>query len=274
MRSVALTVLAMLAGSAGSASAQVLYSADFESPAFSPGALRSQNGWGAISWIGGIDTDQIATGVSASGTQAIRQDASVLTAPQTGGVGRNQNYWPLLNGRPVIRVAWSSLVPEGQTGDALFGMAAIATAGSPPWTGTGVVAVGTEGSLWRSDRLGNGEKVGVTVPVGSWNHIEMYIDYESRVLTVVVNGRVQSLRSPFMEMADDFFRGIALLTATEMPSTAFAYTDDVEIEALIHGPCYANCDGSSTAPILNIDDFTCFINTFAHGQTVLAAQQL
>jgi hypothetical protein len=27
--------------------------------------------------------------------------------------------------------------------------------------------------------------------------------------------------------------------------------------------CYANCDGSTTAPILNIDDFTCFINEFA-----------
>lgn len=28
---------------------------------------------------------------------------------------------------------------------------------------------------------------------------------------------------------------------------------------------YANCDGSTTAPVLNIDDFTCFINAFAEG---------
>jgi hypothetical protein len=27
--------------------------------------------------------------------------------------------------------------------------------------------------------------------------------------------------------------------------------------------CYPNCDGSSVAPILNVDDFTCFINKFA-----------
>lgn len=32
--------------------------------------------------------------------------------------------------------------------------------------------------------------------------------------------------------------------------------------------CYANCDGSTTFPILNVDDFTCFIDRFA------AAQQL
>jgi hypothetical protein len=29
--------------------------------------------------------------------------------------------------------------------------------------------------------------------------------------------------------------------------------------------CYANCDQSTTAPILNIDDFTCFINRYAMG---------
>lgn len=29
--------------------------------------------------------------------------------------------------------------------------------------------------------------------------------------------------------------------------------------------CWANCDGSTTAPILNVEDFTCFINRFAAG---------
>ncbi|MBL9031921.1 MAG: hypothetical protein JNM80_09465 [Phycisphaerae bacterium] len=29
------------------------------------------------------------------------------------------------------------------------------------------------------------------------------------------------------------------------------------------GPCYANCDGSTTTPLLNINDFVCFLNTFA-----------
>jgi len=30
-------------------------------------------------------------------------------------------------------------------------------------------------------------------------------------------------------------------------------------------PCYANCDGSSVAPVLNVNDFTCFLNKFAAG---------
>jgi probable HAF family extracellular repeat protein len=36
--------------------------------------------------------------------------------------------------------------------------------------------------------------------------------------------------------------------------------------ATIPGPaCYANCDGSTTAPILNVGDFTCFLQKFASG---------
>jgi hypothetical protein len=31
-------------------------------------------------------------------------------------------------------------------------------------------------------------------------------------------------------------------------------------------PCYANCDGSSTPPVLNVGDFTCFLQQFAGGQ--------
>jgi YVTN family beta-propeller protein len=39
-------------------------------------------------------------------------------------------------------------------------------------------------------------------------------------------------------------------------------------------PCYANCDESTTAPILNVDDFTCFINQFAMAQSLPHAQQV
>jgi trimeric autotransporter adhesin len=39
--------------------------------------------------------------------------------------------------------------------------------------------------------------------------------------------------------------------------------------------CYANCDGSTTEPVLNVEDFTCFINEFAQAmQLPTAAQQI
>ena len=31
--------------------------------------------------------------------------------------------------------------------------------------------------------------------------------------------------------------------------------------------CYANCDGSTTAPVLNVNDFVCFGNRFAAGDS-------
>jgi hypothetical protein len=39
-------------------------------------------------------------------------------------------------------------------------------------------------------------------------------------------------------------------------------------------PCYANCDGSTTEPVLNVDDFTCFINEYASAQTLPHEQQV
>jgi hypothetical protein len=39
-------------------------------------------------------------------------------------------------------------------------------------------------------------------------------------------------------------------------------------------PCYANCDGSTVAPNLNIDDFICFVNEFAQAQAVPPSQQM
>jgi hypothetical protein len=39
-------------------------------------------------------------------------------------------------------------------------------------------------------------------------------------------------------------------------------------------PCYANCDQSSVQPVLNVDDFTCFINQYAAGASLAAAAQV
>lgn len=36
---------------------------------------------------------------------------------------------------------------------------------------------------------------------------------------------------------------------------------------VLGGPCYANCDGSSIPPVLNVSDFVCFQNAFAASST-------
>jgi len=41
--------------------------------------------------------------------------------------------------------------------------------------------------------------------------------------------------------------------------------EDFDNVRLTAGGCYANCDGSTTTPVLNVLDFSCFLNHFAAG---------
>jgi hypothetical protein len=48
-------------------------------------------------------------------------------------------------------------------------------------------------------------------------------------------------------------------------STGTIFWDDIVFTQAV--PCYANCDASTIAPILNVNDFTCFLNRYAAGQS-------
>ena len=68
-----------------------------------------------------------------------------------------------------------------------------------------------------------------------------------------------------------FARGVAipLRGGLELLGEGGYTIDELRIgptwESVLPGACYANCDGSSVAPILNVNDFTCFLNRFAAG---------
>jgi serine protease AprX len=49
------------------------------------------------------------------------------------------------------------------------------------------------------------------------------------------------------------------------PAIDAVYSLVVSNVTLGPAPCYANCDGSTDAPILNVADFTCFLNKYAAG---------
>ena len=40
-----------------------------------------------------------------------------------------------------------------------------------------------------------------------------------------------------------------------------------EVLGTVAGGCYANCDGSTGAPLLTANDFQCFLNKYAAGNT-------
>ncbi len=45
------------------------------------------------------------------------------------------------------------------------------------------------------------------------------------------------------------------------------FVDDASLSPVVNTPCYPNCDQSTTAPCLNVLDFSCFLNQFAAGAT-------
>jgi hypothetical protein len=57
--------------------------------------------------------------------------------------------------------------------------------------------------------------------------------------------------------------GLYLLRA----SNACGTTESSAAGVTIFDPCYANCDHSTTAPVLNVGDFGCFLNKFAAGDS-------
>ncbi len=57
-----------------------------------------------------------------------------------------------------------------------------------------------------------------------------------------------------------------VLEFTFSNQTARDYIDGIRATPAA-AACYANCDGSTTAPVLNVNDFSCFLNKFTAGDT-------
>lgn len=58
-----------------------------------------------------------------------------------------------------------------------------------------------------------------------------------------------------------------LLPPSEILPTAEENFQAFLVLARAVAPCYVNCDGSTTAPVLNVNDFLCFQNKFAAGDS-------
>jgi hypothetical protein len=61
--------------------------------------------------------------------------------------------------------------------------------------------------------------------------------------------------------------GIATFTQYIFNGNPSTFRNRLEVQATPGGvtPCYVNCDGSTTSPILNVNDFICFQNLYAAG---------
>lgn len=69
--------------------------------------------------------------------------------------------------------------------------------------------------------------------------------------------------------ADQLNGGSALFGVRSFLSESFATlsVDSTRMTVYYTMPCYANCDGSAQTPVLNVADFTCYLNKFSQGDS-------
>lgn len=85
---------------------------------------------------------------------------------------------------------------------------------------------------------------------------------------------IASVSGTFKPTVDPFstFRGMPMagdwtVEVVDAAPGLSGILDVVVLDVRAEGPCYANCDGSTTAPVLSANDFQCFLNAFAAGSS-------
>jgi hypothetical protein len=66
------------------------------------------------------------------------------------------------------------------------------------------------------------------------------------------------------ESATPFTR-VRIIGESAFSEGGYIHMDDLEYQ-VGGGGCYPNCDGSTTTPVLNVQDFTCFLQRYAAGE--------
>jgi len=89
-------------------------------------------------------------------------------------------------------------------------------------------------------------------------------DLQELALDLVVNGAAQHYDSGLV--ATDPLHPFPQISITTMDAVYGCRQNLLDVIALPDpGVCYPNCDDSTVAPVLNVLDFTCFLNAFAAG---------
>ena len=184
-------------------------------------------------------------------------------------------------------------LPNG-TGASTAGVATVDIDGPGPLA-TSAAASLRVGVVITMGPPGSGVEMSQVLHLSGGNHLALDFDWAvqntSTVLNnndggtflLVVNGSALAMQSagavplstwvyghitaPFdVPATGDYTVGVRIIRSGTPASNVFQYIDNAAISGGA-APCYANCDGSTTPPALNVLDFACFLNRFAAGDS-------
>lgn len=271
-------VLLAVIGGTSTASAQrardvepLVYYTSFEAPAYLAGQLSGQDGWVASPLGIAKEAAWVKEKDSTSGLQAVRIDASVLGGGDAAW-NRVIDYTTTLT-RPIIDVQWDLKIEFAKSYSMIWEFMVYGQ-GSKPLASIMVLPAAT-GTVWY---WAGGPPVLTDTHIAwnEWNTFAMRLDYVGGTADFLLNGfSLTPLGSRDTHISDlrpeGVFGGVGLRVLG--PGSDAAVLDSISVRP---NPvkCAANCDGSWVRPLLNANDFACFLNEFTVASGLPYKQQL
>jgi len=241
----------------------------FEPPAYVAGPLMEQGNWTAQPTPVPENAALVQAKLASEGTQAVWFSAAPLgcVVTQWSLPFRSDVYGhkpPTITGQPLLDIQWDMQLPPGKpTNGWVF---SIYDQRNVPDV---CLSVDPEGLLWYWTSSG-----GIPIPTkaslsrGEWHSIRITLDYAYSTVQYFLDGKEilprewdHTLYAPGC-IPGGFVTAFAL--ANTGPGLDEMILDNLRFTPRIV-PCYANCDGSTEPPAINIADFKCFVDQFAQG---------
>jgi hypothetical protein len=233
---------------------------------------------------------------------AVAGDNSVITLPSNAPESLLGAQVGILQVQPVFAADFGSAWPAGWSASGLWNLASgCAPGGNPchaaPWayygntstctyqTGSSANAGGLMSPLINLPAIGPGGELTlefcsalITEDNSTFDRATVRIDGQELVRL----GESPSWQTQVVNLASWAGQGVRLEWHFDTRDGYINdrrgwHIDQIRITATVvacqQPACYANCDASTAPPVLNVDDFTCFINQFALAQTLPPEQQ-
>jgi hypothetical protein len=106
------------------------------------------------------------------------------------------------------------------------------------------------------------EPEGLPMTRGAWASLRMDVDLDANLADIYYNEQPLALGVVYAPEGEPAIQGVAMYS----DGVDGMFFDTVSVEPIGEPHlCWANCDRSTQAPVLNVGDFTCFLQRFARG---------
>jgi hypothetical protein len=271
-----------LAGLAGSASAQTPYfTENFDSYA-AGAALAPSNGWqtwvdyttGTTGLNAYIDSSQRSTSPNSLRLQAQSDVVRRFTGVTSGQWSLKMKVYVPSAFRDRVNISvLNRYQPSSTAGsDGSYQWSAQVQIDAVPGANTSNKVIDT------LDPLNTGA---VTLVTNAWVEVRFDVNLDADTFSQYYNGQLlgaanrswshsSALDGNGPSSAQRAIEAIDLFGSAPLARTTYAiYVDDITLTRTggTANTCYANCDGSSTVPVLSVADYLCFLNRFRSGDS-------